>query len=90
MSFPAFSGLFPTFIAAAVAAPDEIPICKRFVHIINMKNNYLHICNYKRTGSYVTYQQTFFQGKQLGSFNSLFTWNLQFIKPCLESLIIYK
>ena len=29
MSFPAFSGLFPNFIAAAVAAPDEIPICKR-------------------------------------------------------------
>lgn len=25
MSFPAFSSLFPTFIAAAAAAPDEIP-----------------------------------------------------------------
>ena len=27
MSFPAFSGLFATFIAAAAAAPDEIPTC---------------------------------------------------------------
>jgi hypothetical protein len=25
ISFPAFSGLFATFIAAAAAAPDEIP-----------------------------------------------------------------
>ena len=25
MSFPAFSGLFPTFNAAAAAAPEEIP-----------------------------------------------------------------
>jgi hypothetical protein len=32
MSFPAFSGLFPIFIAAAVAAPDEIPICKRHLY----------------------------------------------------------
>ena len=29
MSFPAFSGLFPTFIAAAAAAPDEIPTCNK-------------------------------------------------------------
>jgi hypothetical protein len=29
MSFPAFSGLFPNFIAAAAAAPDEIPTCKK-------------------------------------------------------------
>ena len=29
MSFPAFSGLFAIFIAAAAAAPDEIPTCKR-------------------------------------------------------------
>ena len=32
MSFPAFSCLFPSFIAAAAAAPDEIPICKRHSH----------------------------------------------------------
>lgn len=25
ISFPAFSGLFPTLIAAAAAAPEEIP-----------------------------------------------------------------
>jgi hypothetical protein len=25
MSFPAFSGVFPKFIAAAAAEPDEIP-----------------------------------------------------------------
>lgn len=28
ISFPAFSGLFPTFIAAAAAAPEEIPTFK--------------------------------------------------------------
>ena len=28
ISFPAFSGLFANFIAAAAAAPDEIPTCK--------------------------------------------------------------
>ena len=33
MSFPAFSGLFPNFIAAAAAAPDEIPICRSSVYI---------------------------------------------------------
>ena len=27
ISFPAFSGLFPTFKAAAAAAPEEIPTC---------------------------------------------------------------
>jgi len=27
ISFPAFSGLFPTFKAAAVAASEEIPAC---------------------------------------------------------------
>jgi hypothetical protein len=29
MSFPAFSGLLPRFIAAAAAAPDEIPTCNK-------------------------------------------------------------
>ena len=29
MSLPAFSGLFASFIAAAAAAPDDIPICKK-------------------------------------------------------------
>lgn len=29
MSFPAFSGLFAIFIAAAAAAPDDIPTCKK-------------------------------------------------------------
>ena len=27
MSFPAYSGLLANFIAAAAAAPDEIPTC---------------------------------------------------------------
>jgi len=27
ISFPAFSGLFPTLSAAAAAAPEEIPTC---------------------------------------------------------------
>ena len=29
MSFPSFSGLFASFIAAAAAAPDDIPTCKK-------------------------------------------------------------
>jgi hypothetical protein len=37
MSFPAFSGLFPNFMAAAVAAPDEIPIFKR--HLYNQQQH---------------------------------------------------
>jgi hypothetical protein len=28
MSFPAFSGFFAILIAAAAAAPDDIPTCK--------------------------------------------------------------
>jgi len=28
MSFPEFSGLFAILIAAAAAAPDDIPTCK--------------------------------------------------------------
>jgi hypothetical protein len=38
MSFPTFSGLFPSLIAAAAAAPDEIPICKRHSYIIGLTN----------------------------------------------------
>ena len=34
MSFPAFSGLFATMIAAAAAAPDDIP---------TLQNHYLHM-----------------------------------------------
>lgn len=34
ISFPAFSGLFPTFIAAAAAAPEEIPTFKEIrIHV---------------------------------------------------------
>lgn len=33
ISFPAFSGLLATFIAAAAAAPDEIPTCTIFTHL---------------------------------------------------------
>ena len=32
MSFPAFSGLLATFMAAAAAAPDEIPTCTASIH----------------------------------------------------------
>lgn len=42
ISFPAFSGFFPNFMAAAAAAPDEIPICKRSNYIINMRTNNLN------------------------------------------------
>jgi len=45
MSFPAFSGLFPNFMAAAAAAPDEIPICKRSNNIISMKTTNLNNWN---------------------------------------------
>jgi len=31
MSFPAFSGLFAILIAAAAAAPDDIPTCDIFI-----------------------------------------------------------
>lgn len=33
MSFPAFSGLFAIRIAAAVAAPDDIPTCNTCAQI---------------------------------------------------------
>ena len=35
MSFPSFSGLFPTFIAAAAAAPDEIPTWNKHAPTLN-------------------------------------------------------
>ena len=35
ISFPSFSGLFPTFIAAAAAAPDEIPTWNKQAPIFN-------------------------------------------------------
>lgn len=31
MSWPAFSGLFANFMAAAAAAPDDIPTCNTFL-----------------------------------------------------------
>ena len=31
MSFPAFSGLFATRMAAAAAAPEDIPTCQKIV-----------------------------------------------------------
>ena len=40
MSFPAFSGLFAIFIAAAAAAPDEIPTCKNVFEIMVKTDNY--------------------------------------------------
>ena len=34
MSFPAFSGLFASLMAAAAAAPDEIPTCNKHFSLI--------------------------------------------------------
>lgn len=39
INFPAFSSLFAILIAAAAAAPDDIPTCKNYDQIKNSKDS---------------------------------------------------
>lgn len=45
ISFPAFSGLLATFMAAAAAAPEEIPTCTVFTELKMTKYPQAHFKN---------------------------------------------
>jgi hypothetical protein len=45
ISFPAFSGLLATFMAAAAAAPDEIPTYTKFANLQMAQDSKVHFKN---------------------------------------------
>jgi hypothetical protein len=53
MSFPTFSGLFASFIAAAAAAPDEIPTCKKHAPTFKIEIEYYKALQQKNSCNYL-------------------------------------
>ena len=62
-SFPAFSGLFASLMAAAAAAPDDMPTCNRYFSLTRIKKKKKDISESEEqlwSEFRILYQQTFF------------------------------